>query len=495
MNELHHVQRPPTRVPRYLAPSTLDEALAIKAEFGASARPIAGGTDLIVELDRGAHRGVDLLLDLSRIGGLDEVTVTDDAIRLGATTTHTDVVASVTCRTDALAVAQACIEIGSPQLRNRATLVGNIVTASPANDTISALTALGASIEIASTKGTRRQPIGEFITGFRETTLADHELVTGIVVPRPGGHRRSLFVKSGLRRAQAISVVHLAVVVTFEPDERTVADAVIALGSVAPTIVTVPGLADALRGTTLDAAGIGRAGDLAVDAASPIDDLRSTAEYRLTQVRTMTERALAAIAADEQASRWPARLPLLRPSGAVRHHTASHQAGQHQAGTGTIDASTPITVDVNGNPVTAAAATGVTLLEWLRDQAGCTGVKEGCAEGECGACTVHLDGTAVMGCLVPAARAAGCAVTTVEGLATDGALAPIQRGFVDHNAVQCGFCTPGFLMSCAALLDEIDNPTPAEVRAALAGNLCRCTGYRAIETAVAVSARADGSAA
>jgi carbon-monoxide dehydrogenase medium subunit len=493
MNELHDVQRPPTRVPRYLAPSTLDEALTIRAELGASARPVAGGTDLIVELDRGAHTGVDLLLDLSRIVGLGEVTVTDDAIRLGATTTHTDVVASGTCRADALALAQACIEIGSPQLRNRATVVGNIVTASPANDTISALTALGATVEIASTVGSRRQPIGEFITGFRETTLADHELVTGIVVPRPGGHRRSLFVKSGLRRAQAISVVHLAVVVTFEPDDRTVADAVIALGSVAPTIVTVPGLADELRGTTLDADVIRRAGDLATAAASPIDDLRSTAEYRLTQVRTMTERALAAIAADQQASRWPERLPLLRPRGPMHDRTARHQTAHHRAASGAIDASTPITVDVNGSAVTAAAATGVTLLEWLRDEAGCTGVKEGCAEGECGACTVHLDGTAVMGCLVPAARAVGCAVTTVEGLATDGVLAPIQRSFVDHDAVQCGFCTPGFLMSCAALLDEIDDPTPTEVRAALAGNLCRCTGYRAIETAVAAGGDRSGS--
>jgi carbon-monoxide dehydrogenase small subunit len=93
-----------------------------------------------------------------------------------------------------------------------------------------------------------------------------------------------------------------------------------------------------------------------------------------------------------------------------------------------------------------------------------------------------------MSCLVPAARAAGCDVTTVEGLATDGALAMIQRQFVERHAVQCGFCTPGFLMSCAALLDEIPDPSLGEVRAALAGNLCRCTGYRAIEAAVAAAA-------
>lgn len=481
MNEVHHVQRPPTRVPRYIAPATVDEALAIRAERGAAARPIAGGTDLVVELDRGAHGGVEVLLDLSRIAGLGAIAVDDGSIRLGATTTHADVVADEVCRTDALALAQACLEIGSPQLRNRATVVGNVVTASPANDTISALTALGATVEIASATGRRAQPIAEFVTGFRRTTLADDELVVGITVPRADAGQRSVFVKSGLRRAQAISVVHLALVATFD-DDGSVSDARLALGSVAPTIVAVPGLAELLRGQPIDGDRIRAAGALAAAAASPIDDLRATAGYRTAQIATMTERALAALADDRQADRWPARTPLLRS-----------RAPSTGSAVDELDATTPITVQVNGAPVTAGAATGVTLLDWLRDQAGCTGVKEGCAEGECGACTVHLDGAAVMGCLVPAARAAGCEVTTVEGLAADGALAPIQRAFVEHHAVQCGFCTPGFLMACDALLAEVPEPTLADVRAGLAGNLCRCTGYRAIEAAVADAASISSS--
>lgn len=483
MSDLHPVQRPPTRVPSYIAPSTLGEALALKSERGAAARLVAGATDLIVELDRGAHSGVELLIDTSRITGLADIEVTDDGIHLGATTTHHDVVADPTCRTEALALAQACLEVGSPQLRNRATVVGNIVTASPANDTISALTALGATVHIASVGATRSEPIGEFITGFRTTTLADDELVTGISIPRPTGAdrgaHRSVFVKSGLRRAQAISVVHVAIAASF--DGETVTDVTIALGSVAPTIITLPDVAELVRGTTLDADTCRAAGIAAAEAATPIDDLRATAAYRTSQVATMVERGLLAIGRNEHAARWPERPTLLRATG----HT---DATTPPTTVSLIGRETPIEVTVNGSRVSAATATGVTLLDWLRDEAGCTGVKEGCAEGECGACTVLVDGTAVMGCLVPAARAAGTEVTTVEGLATDGALAPIQQAFVEHHAVQCGFCTPGFLVSCTALIAETGRPSPAEIRAGLAGNLCRCTGYRAIEAAVATAA-------
>ncbi|CAB4362499.1 MAG: 2Fe-2S iron-sulfur cluster binding domain-containing protein [Actinobacteria bacterium] len=124
------------------------------------------------------------------------------------------------------------------------------------------------------------------------------------------------------------------------------------------------------------------------------------------------------------------------------------------------------------------------LLDVLRDRLGLTGTKEGCAEGECGACTVIVDGLALNSCLMLAAQAEGRSVTTIEGLSAGGGLDELQSEFIERGAVQCGFCTPGMLMSATALLRTHPEPTSTDVRAALAGNLCRCTGYSAILDAV-----------
>jgi carbon-monoxide dehydrogenase small subunit len=154
----------------------------------------------------------------------------------------------------------------------------------------------------------------------------------------------------------------------------------------------------------------------------------------------------------------------------------------------------PITVTVNGQRQTLDVRPHHTLLEVLRDQLGLTGTKECCAEGECGACTLFLNGEAVDSCLVLGVEADGKSVTTVEGLASkDGSLDPVQQGFLDTGAVQCGFCIPGMLMSAKYLLSKNPNPTEAEIKEGLAGNLCRCAGYSRIIAAVMQAAKAQVS--
>ena len=139
---------------------------------------------------------------------------------------------------------------------------------------------------------------------------------------------------------------------------------------------------------------------------------------------------------------------------------------------------------VNGEDFDVAVTPQTTLLEVLREELGFTGVKEGCSEGVCGACTVLMNGDPVRSCITLALEADGAEILTVEGIAQGGKLSPLQQAFVDHGAIQCGFCTPGMLLSSKSLLDRNPNPTEDDIKTALAGNFCRCTGYTKILEAV-----------
>lgn len=143
-----------------------------------------------------------------------------------------------------------------------------------------------------------------------------------------------------------------------------------------------------------------------------------------------------------------------------------------------------IALMVNGKPVSLKVAGHHTLLQVLREQLGLTGTKDGCSEGDCGACTVIMNGKPVNSCLVLAAQAGGTEIVTIEGLGTAEAMHPLQAAFVEEGGTQCGYCTPGIIMSAAALLEKNPEPTEEEIRWALAGNLCRCTGYTKIIAAV-----------
>ena len=273
-------------------------------------------------------------------------------------------------------------------------------------------------------------------------------------------------------------MVSVAVIVQNATEHRAspITDLRIALGAVAPVIVRAAEAEQFALGRTLDEETIGTCSRLAQRAATPIDDVRGSAEYRLAMVATLVQRALQALADSRERTGWHDNPVLLW----------GNTNGQWPAGSGQIGNTKQ--AQVNGE--SAFLSAGGTLLDSLRD-AGCYEVKKGCAEGECGSCTVFLDGMAVLSCLVPAERAWGSQVVTAAGLAQNSQFQALQQAFVDCGSVQCGYCIPGFVMSGAKLLEEVAAPDRAQVQEAFMGNLCRCTGYTKILDAVVAAGQQD----
>lgn len=458
----------------YFNVATTEQAIRLLGEQGERARIVAGGTDLILELERGVRRDIHTLIDITRVPDLDLITLDEDGvIHLGPMVTHNHCAGSKLIRERAFPLARASWEVGAPQIRNRSTVAGNLITASPANDTITPLMALDAWVVLASSRGERKVRLQDFYTGVRKTVMQPDELLVDIAFPAMKATQRGTFIKLALRRAQAISVINVALVLDF--DSGTVASASITLGAVSPTIIHAEQAEKYLVAKELAEEIITEAARLAMDASRPIDDIRGSAAYRREMVRVCTARGLRSLLDGEDQTGVPLEPVLLWGQELLPAN------GQGWA----LDfPANPIETTINGEKRIFTSGHDKTLLRLLREEGELIGTKEGCAEGECGACTVFLDGKAVMACLVPAPRAHGAEIITIEGLAKGDQLHPVQQAFIADGAVQCGYCTPGFLMSAAKLLEERPNPTRNEIEQAITGNLCRCTGYYKIVKAI-----------
>jgi carbon-monoxide dehydrogenase medium subunit len=459
----------------YITAGSVEDVIRLLGAKGPKARIIAGATDLILELERGVRTGIETIIDITRIPGLDQITEDEDGIiHLGPLVSHNQVAASSLLREKAYPLARASWEVGAPQIRNRATVAGNLITASPANDAITPLMAMDAWLVLRSLHGERIVKLQEFYKGVRKTVLEPGEMVVDIAFKGLTANQRGTFVKVALRRAQAISVVNLSIVLTMDAD--VVEKAIITLGAVAPTIIHATQAEIYLSGKKLSDDVISTTADLSKSAATPIDDIRGTADYRREMVRVFTMRALRSLITNQERSGMPDD-PVTLMAPARLWNGSALGSFNHVDGT-------PINTKINGKEFTFTTGSEKTLLRFIREEAGLTGTKEGCAEGECGACTVFLDGTAVMACMVPAPRAHNAEITTVEGLANGEQLHPVQEAFIQDGAVQCGYCSPGFLMSAAKLLEEQPHPTRNQIEEAITGNLCRCTGYYKIVQAI-----------
>lgn len=453
----------------------LMDVLEILSANPVRSRIVCGATDLILEIERGIRPEIKTLIDISRISGLDKIRLDQKGwLHIGPLVTHNDCISSKLIRESALPLALACWEVGSPQIRNRGTIAGNLITASPANDTITPLMALGAYLTLKSVRGERFIPLDQFYTGVRKTILEPDEMLVDISFPSMKANQRGTFVKFALRKAQAISLVNTCAVLTIS--ENKIVQASITLGSVSPVIIHATNAEKYLEGRSLDESVIKMASELSMEQSRPISDVRSSEKYRRAMTQLVVKRALEAILYNQEQTNLPAQ-PVLLKSNMGNNSKLLQE-------TLFIDERQSISTSINGKDYLFNTGREKTLLHLLREEGNLIGTKEGCDEGECGACTVFMDGMAVMSCMVPASRAHMAEITTVEGLAENKSLHPVQEAFIKDGAVQCGYCTPGFLMSAAKLLEEKPSPSQEEIKQAITGNLCRCTGYYKIVEAI-----------
>jgi carbon-monoxide dehydrogenase medium subunit len=470
----------------YYQPATVGEALALLGEHGDGAQVMAGGTNLIVwmKMEQVAPEVVVNIGGLSSLRGI----AVSHGVEIGALTTIWELHNALggpqaLAPAEVAALVEACAAFGSTQIQLTGTIGGNVCNGSPASDTVPALVALGADLVLVGSDGERRVPIEDFLVGPGETALRPGELLASVVIPSLTSDTSrfthgSAFVKISRVRADLAKASAAAMVVR---DGERVAGCQLALGAVGPTVVRARAAEEVLAGERFSSELALAAGQAASQEVAPIDDVRSSARYR--------RRVIAALAHDALKAAWE-RAAERRSSAAEgqgsrgAEEPGSGRAGRRPVHVG-IGETLPIRLTVNGVERRLHVGPTDLLINVLRERLHLTGTKYGCGIGECGACTVHLDGVPTLSCLTLAVAADGRAVTTVEGLeGPDGELDPLQEAFIENAAFQCGYCTPGMLMMTKRLLAENPQPDEDEVRDYLKGNRCRCTGFAAIVRAV-----------
>jgi xanthine dehydrogenase iron-sulfur cluster and FAD-binding subunit A len=277
---------PEPAAPTYHRPRSLEEALEILVQRGGTVRPVAGGTDCLVEAKDG-KRDRGALFDLTAVPELSGIEEEADSIRIGATATHAEMMASPLLNRYVPALPIGCSWVGGPQIRNRGTLGGNIAHGSPAGDTIPALYVADAVVQVVSVSDRRDIPIADFFTGPGKTVLAGDELILGVKIPKRQGVRAS-FLRLGQRQAQAISKVSVAVALSFKEGRPEWVR--VALGAVAPTVIRAPRTEAALLQGGYE--GMRQALAAVAEEARPIDDLRSSREYRRAMTAVLLQRAI-----------------------------------------------------------------------------------------------------------------------------------------------------------------------------------------------------------
>jgi len=457
----------------YIRPTSVQEATVVLHGRGEKARLLAGGTNLLVDLKL-ERLTPAVLVDINHLPELRGIEERRDGVHIGALTSIHALATSELLWTKYTALAEAAAAFGSTQVAIRGTIGGNVCNGSPASDTVPALLVFGADAILAGPEGERTVSVGDLLEGSGKTRIRQGEILKSIRLPLPSPGTASVFLKLSRVRAD-LAKVSVAVRIAREGDKVT--SARIELGSVGPTVVRARDAESALAGQSLTTELALHAGEKASDEIKPIDDVRSSAAYRRRCAVALTHDCL--LAAWERASTGVKAVPR-----GNREQSSSVPQGERDKLVLQADERTRIRLMVNGERHELDVLPNELLLNVLRERLELTGSKYGCGIGECGACTVWLNGEPVLGCLVLTVSADGGSVRTIEGEAANGQLTTLQQAFIDENAFQCGYCTPGMLMMSKKLLEEIPEPAEDEIRDYLKGNHCRCTGYASVVRAV-----------
>ncbi|HEY4422508.1 MAG TPA: FAD binding domain-containing protein [Pseudonocardia sp.] len=459
----------------YVRPGSLDDVLAELS--GVDAKVLAGGQSLVPVLAMRLGRPATLV-DITAVEGLDRISVDNGVVHVGATVRQRAVERSEHARAVPL-LGMALPFVGHRELRSRGTVCGSLAHADPAAELPAVACCLDAALELAGPGGRRTVPAGEFFAGAMTTALAPDEVLLAVRFPVAAAGEGYGFGEIA-RRHGDFALAGVATRVHRGDD-----------GGVLAARLTAFGVSD--RPVTRDVTDLVRATDgaewplrdaMAELAAALVDtagDAHGSPGYRRRLLTVLAARELSrahrCAAPGRPADERPIRtdLPPDRAGRSTDVPARARVQAQELVG---------VTMWVNGSEVTVHVPPRMHLADALREHLGLTGTHLGCEHGVCGMCTVLVDGTAARACLLFAVQCDGAEVVTVEGLGSADEQHPLQQAFSAHHALQCGFCTPGMLMSSFDLLSS-GPVTPEELPEQMSGVLCRCTGYRGILAAVA----------